>query len=311
MPDRIGGMIELCAAAAATLARAIARGVHAAGPAAGDRLPTWRERYGIQAHRGCRLNGTRPRRPDDIRASCASCSATRRLSVAEVAREAGMSQTPAWRRIKRLKEGGAIRAVVALVDRRAAGLDFVAYAFVKLGLPSRQNMENFDRLVKLWPEVLVCERVTGAVDYLIKVVTEDIERLRSLPALQAARQRASSPTCSRASSSSTVKDTPALPIEPALGSRHPGHAASSDCARPLGLDMAASYGGAIEAGACSCERASSPPALRRRLALLSPGALAASSGAGVAQLGARRCSRRRPWTAPDLAACLSILPVRC
>ena len=48
------------------------------------------------------------------------------LAVAEVAREAGMSQTPAWRRIKRLKEAGAIRAVVALVDRHAVGLDFVA-----------------------------------------------------------------------------------------------------------------------------------------------------------------------------------------
>ena len=58
------------------------------------------------------------------------------LSIAEVAREAGMSQTPAWRRMKRMKDAGVIRATVALVDRQAVGLDFVAYAFVKLGLPS-------------------------------------------------------------------------------------------------------------------------------------------------------------------------------
>ncbi len=70
------------------------------------------------------------------------------LPIAEIAREAGMSQSPAWRRIKRLKDAGAIRAVVALVDRESVGLKFVAYAFVKLGLPSRQNMDNFDRLVK-------------------------------------------------------------------------------------------------------------------------------------------------------------------
>ena len=97
------------------------------------------------------------------------------LPIAEIARQAGMSQTPAWRRIKRLKDAGVLRAVVALVDREPVGLRFVAYAFVKLGVPSRQNMEAFDRMVNLWPEVLLCERVTGAVDYLIKVVTEDIQ----------------------------------------------------------------------------------------------------------------------------------------
>ena|SRR3712207_4664472 len=97
------------------------------------------------------------------------------LPIAEIARQAGMSQTPAWRRIKRLRDAGILRAVVALVDREPVGLHFVAYAFVKLGVPSRQNMEAFDRMVNLWPEVLLCERVTGAVDYLIKVVTEDIQ----------------------------------------------------------------------------------------------------------------------------------------
>ena len=48
------------------------------------------------------------------------------LSIAEIARQAGMSQTPAWRRIKKLKENGVIRGVVALVDRDSAGLHFVS-----------------------------------------------------------------------------------------------------------------------------------------------------------------------------------------
>ena len=97
------------------------------------------------------------------------------LAVAEIAREAGMSQTPAWRRIKRLKETGAVRAVVALVDRHAVGLNFVAYAFVKLAQPSRVNIDTFDRMVESWPEVLVCDRITGASDYLMKVVAVNIE----------------------------------------------------------------------------------------------------------------------------------------
>lgn len=133
------------------------------------------------------------------------------LSVAEIAREAGMSQTPAWRRIKRLKDSGAIRSVVGLVDRHAVGLDFVAYAFVKLGLPSRQNMEAFDRMVTLWPEVLLCERITGAVDYLLKIVTEDIQAYDHFLRYKLLDNEFVTDVQSRIVVS-TVKDTPALPI---------------------------------------------------------------------------------------------------
>ncbi len=94
--------------------------------------------------------------------------------VAEIAKAVNMSQTPCWRRIKRLKDAGVIKATVAILDREMLGLDFVSYAFVKLALPSRANMETFDRLVRSWPEIVFCERVTGAVDYMIKVVVEDM-----------------------------------------------------------------------------------------------------------------------------------------
>lgn len=134
------------------------------------------------------------------------------LAIADIAREAGMSQSPAWRRIKRLKEAGAIRAVVALVDRHAVGLDFVAYVFVKLGLPSRQNMDSFDRLVKLWPEVLLCERITGAVDYMLKVVTTDIEAYDKFLRFKLLDNALVTDVQSRIVVS-TVKDTPALPID--------------------------------------------------------------------------------------------------
>ncbi|MCF3932622.1 Lrp/AsnC family transcriptional regulator [Acuticoccus sp. M5D2P5] len=96
-------------------------------------------------------------------------------SVGDIAASVGLSQTPCWRRIKRMKDAGIITSIVATVDREAVGLGFTSYAFVKLALPSRDNMEAFDRLVARWPEVVTCERVTGAVDYLIKVVTTDIK----------------------------------------------------------------------------------------------------------------------------------------
>jgi Lrp/AsnC family transcriptional regulator len=136
------------------------------------------------------------------------------LSIAEIARQAGMSQTPAWRRIKRLKDSGIIRDIVALVDREAVGLHFVAYTFVKLGVPSRQNMETFDRMVNLWPEVLVCERVTGAVDYLIKVVTADIQAYDHFLRHKLLDNELVTDVQSRIVVA-TVKDTPALPLREA------------------------------------------------------------------------------------------------
>jgi len=141
------------------------------------------------------------------------------LPVAGVAREAGMSQTPNWRRIKRLKETGVVRGVVALVERQALGLNFVAYAFVKLGVPSRQNMENFDRLVRLWPEVLLCERITGAVDYLLKIVTEDIEAYDRFLRYKLLDSELVTDVQSRIVVA-TVKDTPALPYRRTV-SAHP------------------------------------------------------------------------------------------
>ena len=133
------------------------------------------------------------------------------LSIAEVALRAGMSQTPCWRRIKRLKETGVIRRMTALVDREKIGLGFASYTFVKLALPSSENMQEFDRMVNRWPEVVLCERITGAVDYMIKVVTDDIKSYDVFLRMKLLNSQLVSDVQSRIVVS-TVKDTPRLPL---------------------------------------------------------------------------------------------------
>ncbi len=132
-------------------------------------------------------------------------------SIADIAKEAGMSQTPCWRRIKKLKETGVIKQTAALVDREAVGLGFLAYAFVKLTIPSRDNMEAFDRLIGIWPEVVTCERITGAVDYLIKVVASDIKCYDDFLRLKLLDNALVSDVQSRIVVS-TIKETVALPL---------------------------------------------------------------------------------------------------
>ena len=133
------------------------------------------------------------------------------LSVAEVANRAGMSQTPCWRRIKRLKETGVIRRTAALVDREKVGLRFASYTFVKLALPSTENMQEFDRMVNRWPEVVLCERITGAVDYMIKVVADDIKAYDDFLRMKLLNSQLVSDVQSRIVVA-TVKDTPSLPL---------------------------------------------------------------------------------------------------
>jgi len=96
------------------------------------------------------------------------------LSVAEIAEKVGLSSSPCWRRIKRLEEAGVISGRVTLLNQKELGIDFEVVANVKLSLPTRENLEAFEALVQQWPEVVECMTVTGAVDYIIRVLTTDM-----------------------------------------------------------------------------------------------------------------------------------------
>lgn len=96
------------------------------------------------------------------------------LSVAEIADQVGLSSSPCWRRIKRMEEQGIIQRRVTLLDRNQLGLSFEVFATVKLALPNRTNLQAFEDMVQAWEEVSECMTVTGAVDYIIRIVTTDM-----------------------------------------------------------------------------------------------------------------------------------------
>lgn len=96
------------------------------------------------------------------------------LSVADIADKVGLSSSPCWRRIKRMEEAGIIQNRVTILDREKLGLDFEVFVAVKLALPNRENMEKFETAVNKMPEVVQCAVVTGAVDFMLRVVTRDM-----------------------------------------------------------------------------------------------------------------------------------------
>ena len=96
------------------------------------------------------------------------------LSVAEIAERVGLSPSPCWRRIKRLEDEGIIRGRVTLLDSEKLGLGFEVFATVKLGQPTRDNLDAFEQAVAQWPEVVQCANITGREDYVLRVVASDI-----------------------------------------------------------------------------------------------------------------------------------------
>ncbi len=96
------------------------------------------------------------------------------LSVAEIAERVGLSSSPCWRRIKRLEDAGVIQRRVTLLDSEKLGLAFEVFAEVKLSLPTKENLEAFERAVEGWPEVAQCATVTGGMDYVLRVITRDM-----------------------------------------------------------------------------------------------------------------------------------------
>ncbi|MFO6047580.1 Lrp/AsnC family transcriptional regulator, partial [Pseudomonas aeruginosa] len=65
------------------------------------------------------------------------------LSTAEIAERIGLSQSPCWRRIQRLKEEGVIRKQVTLLDRKKIGLNTQVFAQIKLNAHGRKNLTDF------------------------------------------------------------------------------------------------------------------------------------------------------------------------
>lgn len=101
-------------------------------------------------------------------------------SQAELAEAAGVSPSLVSRRLSRLKEGGALRAVVGLVDPASAGLTCSAIIRVRLRDHAAANVKAFRDMVKHMEETTLCVMLTGEADYLMKIVARDLPHFQEI-----------------------------------------------------------------------------------------------------------------------------------
>ena len=103
---------------------------------------------------------------------CLQVDAT--LSVSEVAKQVGLSTSPCWNRIQRLEQAGVIRGRVALLDAGSLNVRVTAFVSIRSNQHSAACFEKFSTAVSSFPEVVEFYRMSGDVDYLLRVVVPDI-----------------------------------------------------------------------------------------------------------------------------------------
>jgi len=98
-----------------------------------------------------------------------------RLSNVDLADEVGLSPSPCLRRVRALEEAGVITGYAALVDQEAVGLPVSVFIMVTLERQIEHALEEFESKVRALPEVMECYLMTGDSDYLLRVVTRDLQ----------------------------------------------------------------------------------------------------------------------------------------
>jgi Lrp/AsnC family leucine-responsive transcriptional regulator len=101
-----------------------------------------------------------------------------RMVYDALAAQVSLSPSATLRRVKRLEESGVIAGYVAIVSPERVGLGLTAYLNVRLEKHSevhkRTPMDLFRAAVQTWPEVVECVALTGEMDYLLRVVVQDM-----------------------------------------------------------------------------------------------------------------------------------------
>lgn len=97
------------------------------------------------------------------------------LTIKEIAAEAHMSLTPVHERIKKMQNEGIIDSYVTLLNKKKLGKTLIVYCNVTLTRQAADDFKIFNEAIALLPEVVECSVVSGAFDYILKVILPDMD----------------------------------------------------------------------------------------------------------------------------------------
>ena len=97
------------------------------------------------------------------------------LPVSELAKRVGLSTTPCWKRVQKLREDGVITKQVVLCDPAKMDLKLTVFVEIRTNRHNDAWLRKFAKIVRELPEIVDVYRMSGDVDYLLRVVVRDIE----------------------------------------------------------------------------------------------------------------------------------------
>lgn len=103
-----------------------------------------------------------------------------KLPNAQLADQVGLSESPTFRRVKQLEESGHIQAYVALLEPRRLGLQITAFVSVRMDKQPDNNWSDFHDCVSQEAHIIECHAMSGAFDFLMKVVVRDMDHFSEL-----------------------------------------------------------------------------------------------------------------------------------
>ncbi|HMC14253.1 MAG TPA: Lrp/AsnC family transcriptional regulator [Albitalea sp.] len=98
-----------------------------------------------------------------------------RLASADLASRLNSSTTSVWRRIKKLEEAGLVRGYHAQIDARELGFGIESFLTVSVHSHDERSIQLFEAAVATIDDIVSCHLVSGTGDYLLRVVSKDME----------------------------------------------------------------------------------------------------------------------------------------
>ena len=103
-----------------------------------------------------------------------------RITKLKLAEQVGLSPTPCWMRLAKLEKAGIVSGYHARVAIRVIAPIATVLMEVTLGAHRQADFDRFERAIRDIPEIVACWSVGGGVDYLLKVMTRDIDAYQRL-----------------------------------------------------------------------------------------------------------------------------------
>lgn len=97
------------------------------------------------------------------------------LSSVDLAEKVGLSQSPCWRRLQRLKDEGFIKKQIAILNKSKFAPTIVIFGYLKVSSLTDSKRAEFIRKIGLIPEITECHTVFGERDVMIKVMAQSMD----------------------------------------------------------------------------------------------------------------------------------------